>query len=88
MDRGDDAELPDIVWLRPDSAARTGTDWDNAFGRCIGVYLNGDGSPDCDDRRWEVEIHTGVPMASHFGAGEVVSVAARSTVVLRAADRI
>lgn len=48
VDRGDDAELPDIVWLRPDSAAMTGADWDNAFGRCIGVFLNGDGIPDCD----------------------------------------
>ena len=50
VDRGDDAELPDIVWLRPDAAAMTGDDWGNAFGRCIGVFLNGDGIPDCDDR--------------------------------------
>ncbi|MHA7268314.1 glycogen debranching protein GlgX [Arthrobacter sp. HLT1-20] len=50
VERGDDAGLPDIVWLRPDSAAMTGDDWDNAFGHSIGVFLNGDGIPDCDAR--------------------------------------
>ncbi|WP_154606006.1 glycogen debranching protein GlgX [Arthrobacter sp. AQ5-05] len=48
VDRGDDGALPDIVWLRPDSAAMTGADWDSGFGRSIGVFLNGAGLPECD----------------------------------------
>ncbi|MGA7205170.1 MAG: glycogen debranching protein GlgX, partial [Specibacter sp.] len=118
VDRGDDGPLPDIVWLRPDAAAMTGADWDNAFGRCIGVFLNGGGIPDCDDRGrpvvddcflmlfnagddavdftlpdggyatdWVVEIHTDGVSAETFTAGDVVSVASRSALVLRAPDR-
>lgn len=54
VERGDDGALADIVWLRPDAAAMTGADWDNAFGRSIGVFLNGDGIPDRDSQGREV----------------------------------
>ncbi|WP_218711404.1 glycogen debranching protein GlgX [Arthrobacter sp. BF1] len=50
VERGDDGALPDIVWLRPDAAAMTPADWDNGFGRSIGVFLNGGGIPDCDTK--------------------------------------
>ncbi|WP_269937543.1 glycogen debranching protein GlgX [Arthrobacter sp. HY1533] len=50
VERGDDAELPDIAWLRPDGAAMAPADWDSGFGRSIAVFLNGDGIPDCDAR--------------------------------------
>jgi isoamylase len=118
VERGDDGALPDIVWLRPDAAAMTASDWGNAFGRCIGVFLNGGGIPDCDARGrpveddcflllfnagddavdftlpdgdysadWVVEIHTDGVSALQFTAGEVVSVASRSALVLRAPGR-
>ena len=50
VERGDDSALPDIVWLRPDAAAMAPADWDSGFGRSIGMFLNGGGLPDCDDR--------------------------------------
>lgn len=50
VERGDGDVLPDIVWLRPDAAAMTPSDWDSGFGRSIGVFLNGGGIPDCDAR--------------------------------------
>jgi len=118
VERGDDGALPDIAWLRPDAAAMTGADWDSGFGRSIGVFLNGDGLPECDDRgrpvvddsflmlfnagddpvdftlpdsgyaeTWVVEIHTDGVSADTFTAGNVVVLAARSTLVLRAPGR-
>ncbi|WP_104086673.1 glycogen debranching protein GlgX [Arthrobacter sp. GMC3] len=118
VERGDDGALADIIWLRPDSAAMTGADWDSGFGRSIGVFLNGDGIPDCDAQgrevvddcflllfnagedavdftlpgdeyaeKWVVEIHTDGVSAAEFAAGNVVAVAGRSVLVLRAPDR-
>ncbi|WP_125610287.1 glycogen debranching protein GlgX [Specibacter cremeus] len=48
-ERGADGALPDIVWLRPDAAAMTVDDWDNALDRSIGVFLNGGGIRDPDE---------------------------------------
>jgi len=118
VERGDDDALADIVWLRPDSAAMTGADWDSGFGRSLGVFLNGGGIPDCDAhgrpvvddcflllfnaggdpvdftlpnseyaKRWVVEIHTDGVSATEFASGDVVAVAARSVLVLRAPER-
>ena len=55
VERGDDGALPDIVWLRPDALPMTAGDWDGGFGRCIGVFLNGGGIPDCDEKGRHVE---------------------------------
>lgn len=116
--RGDDGALPDIVWLRPDSQAMEPGDWNSGFGRSIGVFLNGDGLPDCDEQgqalvddcflllfnagdgvvdftlpdagyapNWVVEVHSDGPIGDNFAAGDVVAVAARSSVVLRAPGR-
>ena len=41
--RGKGEPLPDIVWLQPDTAVMTPTDWDSGFGRAIAVFLNGNG---------------------------------------------
>ena len=42
--------LPDIVWLRPDGTEMQPEDWDSGFGRCIGVFLNGNGIRERDRR--------------------------------------
>jgi glycogen operon protein len=41
--RGEGEPLPDIVWLQPDAAVMSPTDWDSGFGRAIAVFLNGQG---------------------------------------------
>jgi isoamylase len=41
--RGAGEPLPDIVWLQPDAAVMSPTDWDSGFGRAIAVFLNGQG---------------------------------------------
>ncbi|ORX02364.1 glycogen debranching protein GlgX [Mycobacterium szulgai] len=42
--------LPDISWFRPDGSEMSEEDWDAGFGKAIGVYLNGHGIPDRDQR--------------------------------------
>jgi glycogen operon protein len=39
---GEGDTLPDVWWMRPDGRRMTRRDWDNAEGRAIGVFLNGD----------------------------------------------
>ncbi|MHA7198511.1 glycogen debranching enzyme, partial [Arthrobacter alkaliphilus] len=41
--RGEGERLPDIVWLDVDGTTMTPSDWDSAFGRSVGVFMNGDG---------------------------------------------
>ncbi|MFF2841898.1 glycogen debranching protein GlgX [Paenarthrobacter sp. NPDC057981] len=41
--RGEGERLPDIVWLDKDGTTMTPSDWDEALGRSVGVFLNGDG---------------------------------------------
>lgn len=41
--RGEGERLPDIVWLDVDASTMQPEDWDSAFGRSVGVFLNGDG---------------------------------------------
>ncbi|MCI0144274.1 glycogen debranching enzyme, partial [Arthrobacter bambusae] len=41
--RSEGEPLPDIVWLDPEGALMQPEDWDNGFGRSVGVFLNGDG---------------------------------------------
>jgi glycogen operon protein len=48
--RQQDAPLPDIVWLRPDGSVMDPDDWDSGFGRAIGVFLNGAGIRERDQR--------------------------------------
>ncbi|MDO5754111.1 glycogen debranching protein GlgX [Arthrobacter sp.] len=48
--RGEDGALPDIIWFRADGADMLPEDWDSGFGRCIGVFLNGDGIREKDRR--------------------------------------
>ncbi|MHA7200316.1 glycogen debranching enzyme, partial [Arthrobacter alkaliphilus] len=41
--RGEGEPLPDIEWLDPEGKTMQPEDWDNGFGRSVGVFLNGDG---------------------------------------------
>jgi isoamylase len=42
--------IRDIAWFRPDGSEMAEEDWGFGFGRCVGVFLNGDGIPDTDSR--------------------------------------
>jgi len=44
------APIPDVVWLRPDGSVMQPEDWDNGFGRAVGVFLNGQGIRERDRR--------------------------------------
>jgi len=48
--RGAGERLPDIVWLKTDGGEMLPEDWDAAFGRSVGVFLNGDGIQGRDNR--------------------------------------
>jgi isoamylase len=43
-------ELRDIAWFTPAGEEMGEHDWESGFGRCILVFLNGDGIPDLDSR--------------------------------------
>ncbi|MDQ4501914.1 glycogen debranching protein GlgX [Sinomonas sp. ASV322] len=47
---GEGERLSDIVFLRPDGETMVPEDWDTAFGRSVGVFLNGDGINGVDRR--------------------------------------
>jgi glycogen operon protein len=44
------AELRDIAWFTPGGEEMSEQDWESDFGRCIVVFLNGEGIPDLDRR--------------------------------------
>jgi isoamylase len=44
------AGVPDIAWFRPDGGEMTGDDWDHAFVKSLGVFLNGDALGSRDER--------------------------------------
>ncbi|NYE95219.1 glycogen operon protein [Psychromicrobium silvestre] len=48
--RGEGERLPDLVWLDTDGSTMTEADWDNGFGRTVGVFLNGDAISGVDER--------------------------------------
>ncbi len=48
-DRRDD-ELADIAWFSPAGAEMSEQDWETDMGRCVMVFLNGQGIPDLDSR--------------------------------------
>jgi glycogen operon protein len=48
--RAEGAPLPDLVWLRPDGTEMGAGDWDNGFGKAVGMYLNGSGIREHDSR--------------------------------------
>ncbi|ARU31296.1 glycogen debranching enzyme GlgX [Sulfuriferula sp. AH1] len=43
-------EVKDIVWLNPDGFEMSEEDWNQAFSRCLGVYLAGDSLVETDGR--------------------------------------
>ncbi|GLU48601.1 glycogen debranching protein GlgX [Nocardiopsis ansamitocini] len=43
-------ELRDIAWFTPDGSEMTQEDWGSGFGRCVVIFLNGDGITDLDAR--------------------------------------
>src|SRR5690606_20123739 len=46
----DGERVPDIEWLRPDGRTMQPEDWDSGFGLAIGMFLNGRGIREVDDR--------------------------------------
>ncbi|MGE3285385.1 MAG: glycogen debranching protein GlgX [Pseudonocardia sp.] len=42
--------LADIAWFTPSGEEMTEQDWDSGFGKCVSVFLNGDGLSDVDAR--------------------------------------
>jgi isoamylase len=47
-------ELRDIAWFTPGGQEMTEQDWESGFGRCIVVFLNGEGIADLDPRGEQV----------------------------------
>ncbi|GAA3857230.1 glycogen debranching protein GlgX [Saccharothrix violaceirubra] len=47
-------ELRDIAWFTPSGAEMTERTWEDDFGRCVVVFLNGEGIPDLDQRGMRV----------------------------------
>ncbi|WP_440900063.1 glycogen debranching protein GlgX, partial [Actinosynnema sp.] len=48
-------ELRDIAWFTPAGEEMTEQNWEDGFGRCVSVFLNGKGIPDLDQRGMKVE---------------------------------
>jgi isoamylase len=46
--------LSDIAWFTPSGVEMTEQDWDSGFGRCVTVFLNGDGITEVDNRGEQV----------------------------------
>jgi isoamylase len=44
------SDMTDIAWFRPDGSTMTEHDWQVAFARSLGVFLNGDGMESRDQR--------------------------------------
>ena len=42
--------IRDIAWFSPDGTEMSEEDWEVGFGRCVAMFLNGDGIPDTDSR--------------------------------------
>ena len=42
--------LPDIAWFTPSGEEMTEQDWDSGFGKCVTVFLNGNGITEVDSR--------------------------------------
>ena len=42
--------LPDIAWFTPAGVEMTEQDWDSGFGKCVTVFLNGQGITESDSR--------------------------------------
>ncbi|WP_121012287.1 glycogen debranching protein GlgX [Saccharothrix australiensis] len=47
-------ELRDIAWFTPSGEEMTEQNWEDDFGRCVVVFLNGEGIPDLDPRGMRV----------------------------------
>jgi glycogen operon protein len=46
--------VPDLAWFAPDAREMTEDDWEADFGRCIGLFLNGDGIHEKDPRGGQI----------------------------------
>jgi isoamylase len=50
MGRSRRGVLPDIAWFTPSGEEMTEQDWDSGFGKCVTVFLNGEGMTEADNR--------------------------------------
>ena len=44
-------QVRDIAWLTPAGKEMTAEDWDSGLGKCVAVFLNGDGHPGAERAR-------------------------------------
>ncbi|MDQ0646980.1 isoamylase [Microbacterium natoriense] len=63
----DGERVPDVVWLRPDAATMQPEDWDSGFGRAVGMFLNGHGTREKDERGRPV---TDLNFIVYFNSGD------------------
>jgi len=54
VEREEGAPVPDIMWLKTDGSEMSPSDWDEAFVRSVGVFLNGHGIRQRDSRGVEM----------------------------------
>ncbi len=47
-------ELRDIAWFTPSGEEMTEQNWEDDFGKCVVIFLNGEGIPDLDSRGMRV----------------------------------
>ncbi|HZU94076.1 MAG TPA: glycogen debranching protein GlgX [Microbacterium sp.] len=63
----DGERVPDVVWLRPDAVTMQPEDWDSGFGRAVGMFLNGRGIREKDERGRPV---TDLNFIVYFNSGD------------------
>ena len=67
IDRGDEDALPDIVWLNTDGSQMRSGDWNSAYVRCMGMFVNGHAIAGRDERGQPI---TDVDFIIYFNASE------------------
>ncbi len=50
-----DPEIKDVIWLNPNGSEMSDHEWTQSFARCVGVFLNGSGLTERDERGRLVE---------------------------------
>jgi len=48
-------DIKDITWLKPDATEMNDEEWQQAFARCLGLFLAGEGLDESDDRGRMIE---------------------------------
>lgn len=67
---GQGDQVPDIAWFRPDGTPMSDTDWEQASGRSLALYLNGSGIR-CSDRTGSLMTDSDFLLCFNSGNEEV-----------------